>query len=675
MMDLNSENAPNKRNTNPKNYQYAEDRKVQNRKGPPHYFNSPQRPSAPPFDYNSPSLYEESFREFGGRPVRHRAEEYYGNEQNRNYHDFHQYPSYYERRCLSPPPAYDESIQNDSRVTVDDVVGVLSKLDKLTETTENIGRQLLSDPVTILKVVESKGDIFNINRQGKHPVISLDPQVALCLNHLSSEGCSHLDDCRDIHVCRDFISGSCKSKEDCMFGHDWHTNHNDSILSDFHLNNLSESVLLKVMKKSCKYVSTLEICDFYNISGRGCKYGDKCYKLHICKDFILHSCSDSCSFNHNVRQAQCSKVLQDFKIELNESPRDIIMQIKAQLKHTKNGSKASNNNKEKAAGYANPGKGKSDNSQKRPQNSKVNNKRTLRSTDLCGDVEIPKICIHAMDRNCKDFQKGCKYLHAMSKFHWQVKDSGSWYNLPVYLSKELETAFCDVSVSAVDLSCLDEGKLKHSANEYKQILGTGCLKADFETMKMFCSGNKLDIRRMSTPSAAVLKNSEDKATVFEWYFKDEYGNWIKYGQVDSLGKSELVSSISSNDIEDQYVQNPSAISFKNEFFEYNLDFTRMVQINTRTGKKREIRRRPSSMLPKSQSAGKENPKANLPSYWTPMVNDHELVVLDPSSAEYKRVSSRVSQTLPNYNIRRIQRLQNPYLWQPFQSKKASLSQQ
>ncbi|XP_068241364.1 protein mono-ADP-ribosyltransferase PARP12-like isoform X2 [Palaemon carinicauda] len=551
---------------------------------------------------------------------------------------------------------------HNSKDTIEILIDVLSNSRNLSDTIDNIRYYTRISPYIVLKAAESRKDIFTINEINNNKILRLDPKVALCLRHYSENGCSSLN-CKDLHICRMHIHGECKSKETCLYGHELRTNHNIETLSNLHLDSLTNEHLMKVLKKSCKYVDKLEICQHYN-TDRGCKYDKRCWKLHICRKFVVNTneCL-RCTLNHDINDGQCSMVLMYHGVSTNETPRDILAQIRLLV----NLSTASAINS--------------------LQNTDRKRTQTFKSTDIYGDVEVPQICIHSLTKMCKDYQKGCKYLHSKNNFHWQVMSMERWYNIPIFQSTKLENAFCDVTKCTAYVPGLG----KTCTKEIIDVLGTASWEADFKNMKMRDDNKELTIRRLSTPSASVEDSSY--ATVFQWYFKDAQDKWVEYGDVDSLKRQEMVSNITSRDIDKQFLVDPqSTVSFFNSHYKYTIDFSKMVQVNETTSKEREVRRRPlkkpaknsdedkdRSPLQKSQKTNvpvQKSQKTNVPVHWDTMAQGviHALVLLNSSTEEYREVSERLSITLPSAKIQSIQRLQNPYLWESFQSRKECLIQ-
>ncbi|XP_053645008.1 protein mono-ADP-ribosyltransferase PARP11 isoform X2 [Cherax quadricarinatus] len=295
-----------------------------------------------------------------------------------------------------------------------------------------------------------------------------------------------------------------------------------------------------------------------------------------------------------------------------------------------------------------------------------------------GNVKIPEICVYSIDKRCMYEKSGCVRLHAKCTSQWQVMHRGNWYNMRNFHSKEIEDAFEDVTKDSVKLTILNPQKVGNSGTGMIKILGTKQWEAVFETMMLKClttdgsPNTMMNIRRLSTQSAAISKSG--KATLYEWFFQDEQKKWIKYGETNSLGMTHLVSSVKSDEIEQNFCTNPSSpLIFSNSLFTYQLDFAAMKQKNLKTGKEKSVRRRPV----KKQST-KPNPvvkKDNLPSAWSVM-KDTDIVIqvaLDTSCVEYRDIMTRLLATLPSARARTVKRIQNPFLWRAFENKKQELS--
>ena len=292
--------------------------------------------------------------------------------------------------------------------------------------------------------------------------------------------------------------------------------------------------------------------------------------------------------------------------------------------------------------------------------------------NLYGDVEIAEICVFSIANKCSFESSGCQRLHAKCPTHWQFHYKNHWYNMREFHSKELEEKFQDPNIEELCLVPLQPHLLDRNSKDLLKILDTHKWRADFIRMKLCHESTELNMRRLSTHSSAVSKSK--MATVFDWFFKDEHDNWIKFGQTNTNGKANLVPNITSEDIEKQFCSDSTTnFHYESPEHKYDLNFQEMMQINIKTKKKRPVLRRPKKRPIKGSSIT-EAAADNLPSTWDSMSsNDNYLLVtLDSSSTEYQRNKKLLTDTLPHINVIKIQRIQNPYLWKAYENKKNQL---
>lgn len=300
--------------------------------------------------------------------------------------------------------------------------------------------------------------------------------------------------------------------------------------------------------------------------------------------------------------------------------------------------------------------------------------RTLWAHDLQGDVITPQICYYSVEGMCRNEGAGCPRLHALTHFHWQIQvndQSGRWFNLRPEQAVCLEKAFCDPAADGVDLPRLDPSKLESSVRGLFLILGRHIWHADFQTWKLTDSNQtkSLQLRRLCTQPVV---GQAIKATTFLWYFKDINKKWVMYGKVDTADRKDLVSSLTSGDIEKHYWQNPAVpLTFNNSQFTYTLDLTAMKQTNQSTQVSREVRRRPEPHL-SEETDGNKTPKnaSDLPKHWDFMQPEERSrpVTLAPTTDEYKKVVALLGASVPPSNVVKVERIQNPFMWRALQNK-------
>ncbi|MGH0134151.1 UNVERIFIED_CONTAM: hypothetical protein FKN15_029284 [Acipenser sinensis] len=96
-----------------------------------------------------------------------------------------------------------------------------------------------------------------------------------------------------------------------------------------------------------------------------------------------------------------------------------------------------------------------------------------------------------------------------------------------------------------------------------------------------------------------LSSTMPLAGGFTWQFRGDEGVWREYKAANTNG---VVCSVSSDDIEQSYQQNPQGqLQFTAGRFSYTLDFSGMSQFNSTSRKKRDVRRIPSENHQKSSS--------------------------------------------------------------------------
>ncbi|XP_064107868.1 protein mono-ADP-ribosyltransferase PARP12-like [Macrobrachium nipponense] len=484
--------------------------------------------------------------------------------------------------------------------------------------------------------------IASIHRHVFHlyqDLITLEPQVTFCLEHISEKGCQNPSVCKRIHMCPKYINSTCSEKH-CYLGHLWHTDHNLLILKNYFVAKLSPlqlSNLFKSLGNTNKLANSLLICSQYN---RNLCTKMNCCELHVCLDFVIGiaKCKkDFCFLNHDILNAQCKTILRSKGISTNQAARDVVKALHKAIPSLTEKIKCPSRDQLLA---------------KQPQ--------SVWSHHLQGNVQIPEICYYSVEKQCRNRDGKCPRLHAEHHFHWQVKKEDSWFNFRHKHSLALERSFCDVTQDGVDLKEVDlpvpDDK---SVDGLVAYVSLDTWHADFVTMTLRNSSvtKKLLIRRLCTEN---IPGKVIEASTFCWYFIDPNKVWVRYGDHDT--KSHTVSAISSDDIEKHYVENPTnPVVFDASKFRYVLDFKTMKQTNQSTKVSREVRRRPVPHL-----EGKEE----FPAFWNIMPHGKRLlrVALPNSSTEYQKVITLLQGKFSKSQIKKIERIQHPYLWRAFQNK-------
>ncbi|KAK2537598.1 poly [ADP-ribose] polymerase 12 [Columba guinea] len=200
---------------------------------------------------------------------------------------------------------------------------------------------------------------------------------------------------------------------------------------------------------------------------------------------------------------------------------------------------------------------------------------------------------------------------------------------------------------------------------------------DFQTMT--CGSSKL--RRLSTVSS-VVKPTYVLTTQWIWYWKNDQGRWIEYGE---QGEGSSVNSPSSAIIENLYLADPNAtISFQAGLHHYELNFKEMIQTNISFKTKRQVCRRPKFVSSEDVEKIKKGPRESsiqsqaYPSHWdTSALPDvgYKAVEIGKTTSEYHKIKQMFQQTMGRYSVVNIQRIQNPSLWKVFQWQKEQMKRE
>uniref|UniRef100_A0A8D0GA51 WWE domain-containing protein n=1 Tax=Sphenodon punctatus TaxID=8508 RepID=A0A8D0GA51_SPHPU len=183
-------------------------------------------------------------------------------------------------------------------------------------------------------------------------------------------------------------------------------------------------------------------------------------------------------------------------------------------------------------------------------------------------------------------------IHYNLPYRWQVFDGVKWNDLSKM--EEIERAYCDP---------------KNSSFADRNI--------SFQSMT--CSF--ASVRRLSTPSSVTKPSNFVMTTKWLWYWKNDLGQWIGYGEEDGKHQS---STLSSDDLENLYLADPTGvIQFQAGSQLYEINFKEMTQRNMHYQTPREVRRRPKFVSSEdvekkkgqTNTARPTTPQHNYPTEW------------------------------------------------------------
>ncbi|KAM6145382.1 protein mono-ADP-ribosyltransferase PARP12-like [Phoenicopterus ruber ruber] len=429
--------------------------------------------------------------------------------------------------------------------------------------------------------------------------------------------------CERLHLCKLHLMGKCNlGPRSCKYSHDIINAENKKVLKTHELSSLNEKELRVLLLQNDPFLLP-DVCPFYNRKDRTCIQQNKCNKLHICRHFLQGECRFlPCKRSHNLLDSHALRVLEaggiDVKIASN-------IQTIYDHKHVEFNKELKNE------------KDKKDNSSDKA--SKDNKE------DKCDEI-----CVFYVWKYCKHKDK-CKFVHYHLPYRWQVYNGINWSDLAAM--EEIEKAYCDPKTSSI---------------ADKNI--------NFQTMT--CGSSLL--RRLSTPSS-VTKPTFVLTTQWIWYWKNDQGQWIEYGE---QGEGVSANSPTSAVIENLYLAEPDAIiPFQAGLHNYELNFKEMTQTNISFKTRRQVCRRPkfvsSEDVQKIKKGQRDSsiPNQACPSHWDQSaLPAYGYKAVDISNTpEYNKIKHQFHQTMKSYNILKIQRIQNPSLWKVFQWQKEMMKKE
>ncbi|XP_072290835.1 protein mono-ADP-ribosyltransferase PARP12 [Eucyclogobius newberryi] len=475
--------------------------------------------------------------------------------------------------------------------------------------------------------------------------------------------------CDKLHLCRYYVCGECTFKEKCKNPHSLTSPENAKILEECDVQGLTEKQLFQLLLQNDPYLLP-EICSHYN-KGEGesgsCKFTTTCTKLHMCQHFLRGDCTfgSSCKRAHAI-DAQGMKL---FKLYSKENitglykiyrNRLIIQGQKARPAALPEGSCPTP--RPLAQALPSPSK----------QTSKPTGPASLKGLS---DSDRSEICQFFLRRDCK-FNERCARVHWHLPYKWEMREGESMKWKSMDNMEEIEKAFCD---PANDTSCTDDLTSPSGLMRFLSFASSSAAPSvDF--IKMIYGTSP--VRRLTTSSSVSHPPNYILTTQWLWYWKDETGAWLEYGQ-DGTGMA--LASLTSQTLENVYLTDKNAeIEFTAGKHKYKIHFAganglQMCQKNMRFNTIREVRRRPHFVSAheveaklksgSSSSQSSSSSAAAVPSNWDknalPEIG-YKLVPLSTSAKEYHMIEMLFMATMPQSRITRIQRIQNPSLWRVFQ---------
>ncbi|XP_074725573.1 protein mono-ADP-ribosyltransferase PARP12-like [Strix uralensis] len=163
---------------------------------------------------------------------------------------------------------------------------------------------------------------------------------------------------------------------------------------------------------------------------------------------------------------------------------------------------------------------------------------------------------------------------------------------------------------------------------------------------------------------------------YAWYWLDDSGQWIEYGEEHPDHPTAMVTSA---DLEKKFLADrEGSVLFRAGSQKYELNFKDMTQKNLIYETERIVVRLPEFLSSEDRQNRSQN--MTLSSFVCPPQWDKsalpdigfKLVQISYTSQEYKKIKNLFEKTMKDYFIHRLQRIQNPTLWQVFEWQKEQM---
>lgn len=159
-------------------------------------------------------------------------------------------------------------------------------------------KELFSKDVDVAKWFQNHRQQFILHYNGQGKIDSVSPfsrKARVCLDYSGNTGGCSDRLCKYLHICRLFVEGRCQRKKACHLNHNVGADQVQKAVKCMGLNDLSFQQLLTLIR-----VSLPSVCPYHNLQG-GCKRGNFCPKLHLCKEFATrhqHCKRNPCKYGH-----------------------------------------------------------------------------------------------------------------------------------------------------------------------------------------------------------------------------------------------------------------------------------------------------------------------------------------------------------------------------------------
>ena len=166
---------------------------------------------------------------------------------------------------------------------------------------------------------------FRLTEDDRGTILQVDAfsaKARLCFSYNNISGTCKKESCSYLHVCRDYVTDSCRDGATCMRNHHFHNEKDKALLSRIKLNQLTGKQLSRLVRSSAPL-----LCVEYNYGI--CDRGDDCPRIHMCRDHLkkCHREGYDCKLDHEsaMTSNHTQTILEHYHMEHLKS--DVVKRI------------------------------------------------------------------------------------------------------------------------------------------------------------------------------------------------------------------------------------------------------------------------------------------------------------------------------------------------------------
>ncbi|XP_037847077.2 zinc finger CCCH-type antiviral protein 1 isoform X3 [Chlorocebus sabaeus] len=285
---------------------------------------------------------------------------------------------------------------------------------------------------------------------------------------------------------------------------------------------------------------------------------------------------------------------------------------------------------------------------------------TSTTSSRVDDHGSKEICLDHLYKGCP-FNGSCSKVHFHLPYRWQMFTGKTWTDFkPMEM---IEEAYSDPRI---------------------HVCSVGSYTINFREM----SCDFIPIRRLSTPSSVTMPANSVFTTKWIWYWKNESGTWIQYGEEKDNQKSSNVDSLYLESLYQSYPR--GVVQFQAGSRNYELSFQGMIQTNKASKTQKDVIRRPKFVSqwdvqqmqrgPDRQPA--QTSSVSLTANFLPQEdlcflssNKYKLSEIHHLHPEYVKVNEHFKASMKNFKIEKIKKIENLELLDKFTRKKSQMKEE